>query len=84
MVTCMREQLLLGNKIQLGDLGNFYVALKSRGADTFEDWSQNNIKKINVNWERGVEFENLLDDATFQEVLSRKQQAEELSEKKNA
>lgn len=82
MVTCMREQLLLGNKIQLGDMGSFYVSLACKGADSLEDFTANNIKKVNVNWERGDDFKNLLNDATFEEVGTRKEQADLLKDKK--
>ena len=82
MVTCMREQLLLGNKIQLGDMGNFYVTLSCKGAKDFEEFSALNIQKVNVNWERGANFKNLRDDAKFEEVGTRKEQAEFLKEKK--
>ena len=82
MVTCMREQLLLGNKIQLGDMGNFYVTLSCKGAKDFEEFSALNIQKVNVCWERGSNFKNLRDDAKFEEVGTRKEQAEFLKEKK--
>ena len=32
-VDCMREQLLAGQKIQLGDLGDFSVGINSQGAE---------------------------------------------------
>ena len=82
MVSCMREQLLLGNKIQLGDMGNFYITLSSKGADTCADFSSQNIKAVNVTWERGKDFKDLVEDAGFEEVGTRKEQAELLKNKK--
>nr|WP_303255606.1 hypothetical protein [uncultured Prevotella sp.] len=32
-VDCMREQLLEGKKIRLGDLGDFSIVLSSKGAE---------------------------------------------------
>ena len=32
-VDCMREQLLEGKKIRLGDLGDFSILLSSKGAE---------------------------------------------------
>ncbi len=36
-VDCMREQLLCGMQINLGDLGKFYVSLQSEGADSIAE-----------------------------------------------
>ena len=74
-VDCMREQLLEGKKIRLGDLGDFSVSLSSKGAETAEKFSSQNITGVNVNWECGSEFKNLLADAEFNLVASRSAQA---------
>jgi len=82
MVTCMREQLLLGNKVQLGEMGSFYVAFRCKGADTMADFNTSvNIKKVVANWVRGAKFKNLKEDASYQEVLTRKEQAEAIANK---
>ena len=73
-VDCMREMLLEGKKIRLGDLGDFSVSLASKGAETAEKFSAQNITGVNVNWECGAEFKNLLADAEFNLVASRKAQ----------
>ena len=73
-VDCMREMLLEGKKIRLGDLGDFSVSLTSKGAETAEKFSAQNITAVNVNWECGAEFKNLLADAEFNLVASRKAQ----------
>lgn len=84
MVDCMREQLVLGNKVVLGELGAFSISLSSKGADSFEDFSTNNIREVNVVWSPGEAFVNLRNDekAEFEEVGSRKEQAELLKDKK--
>ena len=39
-VSCLVEQLLNGNKVQLGELGNFWISLTSMGADSLVSWRQ--------------------------------------------
>ena len=82
MVDCMRELLLEGKKIQLGELGSFSVGLSTKGAPTAALFTAENIKKVNVNWDRGKLFENLIEDATFQLVPSRKAQEDAVAEAK--
>ena len=44
---CMLEQLLEGKKVQFGDLGTFYLSVKSSGAETEDDYNVNqNIKGL--------------------------------------
>ena len=74
-VDCMREMLLNGRKIRLGDLGDFSVTLASKGAETAEKFSAANITGVNVVWDCGQEFKNLLADAEFNLVASRSAQA---------
>jgi predicted histone-like DNA-binding protein len=70
-VDCMREQLLAGRRIQMGDLGTFAVGLKSNPAETIADFTSKNITKVKVVWRAGSSFEDLLPDATFNQVPSR-------------
>ena len=74
-VDCMREQLLEGKKIRLGDLGDFSINLTSKGADSAEKFSSQNITGVNVIWEPGMEFKSLFADAEFNLVASRSAQA---------
>ena len=74
-VDCMREQLLEGKKIRLGDLGDFSINLTSKGADTADKFSAQNITGVNVVWDPGMEFKSLLADAEFNLVASRSAQA---------
>ena len=82
MVDCMRELLLEGKKIQLGELGSFGVSLSTKGANTAALFTAENIKKVNVNWDRGKMFQNLRDDAVFNLVPSRKAQEDAVAEAK--
>ena len=74
-VDCMREMLLQGRKIRLGDLGDFSVTLSSKGAETADKFTSANITAVNVVWDCGQEFKNLLADAEFNLVASRSAQA---------
>ena len=71
----MREMLLEGKKIRLGDLGDFSVLLGSQGAESADKFTAQNINQVKVQWEPGKEFKNLLDDAEFNLVASRSAQA---------
>jgi len=82
MVACMREQLLLGNKVCLGDMGSFYVSLNTEGANTAALFTAENIKKVNVRWSIGKDFKDLRKDATFELVASRKAQDAAVAEAK--
>ena len=83
-VDCLREMLLNGTKVQLGDLGNFYVSFSSEGALTANEFNPEiHIKAVNVNWERGLSFLNLKEDATFNLVAIRSVQKKVLKAVKN-
>ena len=74
-VDCMREMLLEGKKIRLGDLGDFSLLLASKGAETPDKFTAQNITNVKVQWDPGQQFKNLLDDAEFNLVASRSAQA---------
>ena len=83
-VDCLREMLLSGVKVQLGDLGNFYVTFSSEGTLSANDFNPEiHIKTVNVNWERGLDFLNLKEDATFNLVAIRSVQKKVLKAMKN-
>ena len=83
-VDCLREILLNGTKVQLGDLGNFYVTFSSEGTLTPNDFNPDiHIKTVNVIWERGSEFLNLKEDAKFNLVAIRSVQKKVLKAVKN-
>ncbi len=72
-VDCMREQLLAGQKIELGDLGSFYLSLNSTGALTAAEYNPDiHVKKVNVNWSCGRLFANLLPEVEFNLVPTRR------------
>lgn len=73
-VDCIREQLLEGKKIRLGDMGDFSVSLQSKGAKDAKAFSAQNITGVSVVWDCGQEFKNLITEAEFNLVASRKAQ----------
>ena len=75
-VTCLRELMLEGHRVKLGDLGDFQPRLNTTGAKTTDDFNATYIKKVNVGWTPGKPFQNLRKDAKFQLVPSREAQAD--------
>ena len=80
--SCLVEQLLEGKKVQLGELGNFWISLASNGAETMESFSAANIKEVNIIFTPGDDFENLRGRAEFNLVASRVAQAATLKTEK--
>ena len=76
LVDCIREQLLLGNRVNLGDLGTFYVTLKADAANNAESFSTSLITDVNARWRPSVQFKSLINEATFTYVGTREAQAE--------
>ena len=74
-VDCMRELLLDGKKVRLGDLGDFSVSLSSRGAADAQSFTAQNITDVKVVWDAGSAFKTLLPEAEFNLVASRAAQA---------
>lgn len=72
MVSCVHELLLQGYKISLGELGEFYISLTSKGAEYYDEFSAQNIEKVNVNWKPGKDLKNLRQEANFELVETRK------------
>lgn len=75
MCECLVEMLLEGKKVQLGELGNFWVSLTSEGADDATKFTADNITGVNIVFTPGEDFENLRQRAEFNVVSSRKVQA---------
>ncbi len=76
-VKCLREMLLAGKKVELGKLGEFSLSLQGKGAANAKDYNPDiYVEKVNVVWTPGKKFKNLKDEATFNFVASRDEQAE--------
>lgn len=82
MCECLVEQLLNGNKIQLGELGTFGISISSEGAESIEKFTSKNIKAVNILFSPGADFENLIGRAEFNPVASRAAQQATLKAEK--
>lgn len=90
LVSCIRELLLEGYRIQLGDLGTFGVRLKSNpvcesvvNEKTGKKpvFTADNISGVKVFWNRSNRFSDLINDASFHETLTHKAKAQAIKEK---
>lgn len=72
---CMRELILQGYKIDLGDIGTFAPSISSTGIEKKEEFSAQNITMMAVNFQAGKAFEQLRRDAEFEKTITRKAQA---------
>lgn len=83
MCECLVEMILEGKKVQLGALGNFWLSLSSKGADSAESFTATNIQAVNIIFTPGDDFENLIGRAEFEPVASRVAQAATLKAEKS-
>ena len=72
---CLVEQLLMGNKVQFGELGIFSISITCEPAASLKEFSEENIKEVNILFNPGEDFENLRSKAEFNLVASRAVQA---------
>lgn len=72
---CLVEQLLAGNKVQFGELGIFSISLTCAPAKNLKEFTENNIKEVNILFTPGDDFANLRSKAEFNLVTSRAIQA---------
>lgn len=82
MCECLVEMLLEGKKVQLDELGDFWISLSCDGAESCEKFTADNIKAVNIVFTPGVDFENLIGKAEFSPVASRAAQAATLKAEK--
>lgn len=84
LTSCIREQLLLGNRICLGDMGTFSVSLISDAADYAESFTTSLIKQVKVRWQPSNKLADLINSATFEYVGTREAQAKARKAEKEA
>jgi len=78
-VDCLREQLVAGKKVNFGEMGAFYLTLKSEGVEKAEDFNPSyDVKHIYVHWERSKFFADLKGDKDikWEYTLTHKDMAE--------
>ena len=92
-VECIRELILDGNIVNLGELGTLNVVLQSNGVcESVVDeitgekpvFTAADITAVNLRFTPGIAFKNMISEVTFNEVESTKKQAEHLKVKKQA
>ena len=82
MCHCLVEMLLEGKKVQLDDLGDFWLSLNCNGADSLKEFTADNITGVNILFTPGPDFDNLIGRASFNVVPSRIAQAATLKAEK--
>ena len=82
LVSCLREMLVAGNKVEIEGLGTFGISLTSEGAESLDKFTSANIKAVNVVYTPSEDLQNLIQNATFTQVSSRRVQAAALKAEK--
>ena len=80
--SCIRELLLQGYKIDLGDLGTLTPTIKTKGAVDLKSFTAQNILDLRVNFSKGGALLNLRRDAEFEQTVTRAAQAAALEAQK--
>lgn len=67
------KMLKEGYRVELDELGTFYLTLGCEGAESRDAFNPNkHIKEVRVNWAPGEAFKNLREGITFAENLDRR------------
>ena len=72
LVSCSKELMLDGYRIQLGELGKLYLTCQSEGAVSKEKFTRANIKTINVNFLSSKQFNDMVQKVSLHKVPTRK------------
>ena len=75
LVHCIKEFLLQGNKVQFGEIGEFYNKIRQNGAASTSDFTAANITKLTAGFRPGKDLKDFRSEATFEVVPGRKNQA---------
>ena len=73
---------VISDMIQLGELGTFGISISSEGAESIDKFTAKNIKAVNILFDPGKDFENMIDRADFNPVASRAAQIATLKAEK--
>ena len=65
---CIVENLKQGNRVDLWDLGTFFVTLSGEGAATAEEFSTSLISRVNLRWKTSKEMNTAMQNVTFERV----------------
>lgn len=78
MVDCLYEQLVAGNRVDLGNFGTLQAAIRSEGVASPEDFRPaTHVKSIEVNWTPSKKFRDLKNapGIEYQFALTRREMA---------
>ncbi len=65
LLKVLKDELLSGNTVQLGDWGSFYLTINSDGVAEEKDVTATQVKQVNINFRAGSELREALDKAEF-------------------
>jgi len=72
LVGCVKELMLDGYRVQLGDLGGLYLTCRSEGADSLTEFTRANIKSINVQFSASKLFADMAQKVSLHKVPTRR------------
>ena len=72
LVSCSKELMLDGYRVQLGDLGGLYLTCRSEGADSLTEFTRANIKSINVQFSASKLFADMAQKVSLHKVPTRR------------
>jgi len=81
--TCIREILLQGYSVVIGELGTLTPSITSRGAVSLKDFTADNITGMDVNFTPGEVLRGLRPDASFEQTTTRAAQRAALEAQKD-
>lgn len=85
MVDCIKEQILLGNFVNLDGLMRIFYTFRAQGVDNAASFDSSMIEKVNLRADIDDEFEEMLNQkAKFEYVASRREQAAAKKSEKDA
>lgn len=67
---CLVELVKESKKVQLGDLGTFYLSAESEGADSAGEYTANKVKKVHLRFLPNMKKEYPLDSVSMRKVAS--------------
>ena len=72
LVSCTKELMLDGYRIQLGDLGRLSLSCRSVGAVSLEAFTRANIREVRVNFKPSSQFSGMANNVSMHRVPTRK------------
>jgi len=74
MTHCIKELLMQGFKVSLGQLGSFSPAISCNGASSIEKFTEENIKHYGARYTMSPAFRDMRPKVTFKRVAARWQE----------